>query len=249
MVPDEQRWLQTLGLGPGATWHQIEDAYRDLVKVWHPDRFQSDPALRPKAQEKLRALNAAYEQLRRLPRADPSTALARPPASADEPSLTPPEPLPRTKNIGMFTGALVAIAVVVGTFLFLDGRRGAGTADDGLLGTQRDAVTGTESPVTPDPVPRRVAPQPAERSGTEAPLSTEPPAPLPTSGTLAVSSQPIGATVYVDDRPVGKTPLTLSTIVPGVHRIRLELDAFPAWHSSVRIEAGSREKLLAIFEN
>ena len=150
------------------------------------------------------------------------------------------------KNIDIITGTLVATAVVVGAFLFLERRRDTATADDVLLGTSRDAVAGAESPVAPDPTSRRVAPGPAERDGTEAPLPT---APLPTSGTLAVFSQPNAATVYIDDRPVGKTPLTLTTVVPGVHRIRLELDNFPAWSSSVRIEAGSREKLLAIFEN
>jgi hypothetical protein len=71
---------------------------------------------------------------------------------------------------------------------------------------------------------------------------------LLTNATLAVASQPTAATVYVDDRPLGQTPLTLSTIEPGVRRIRLELDGHPVWSSSVRVEPGSREKLLAVFE-
>jgi hypothetical protein len=49
-----------LGLGPGATSVEVKEAYRDLVKVWHPDRFGSDPRLRGKAEDKLKQINNAY---------------------------------------------------------------------------------------------------------------------------------------------------------------------------------------------
>jgi hypothetical protein len=52
--------LDVLALRPGATAVEIKEAYRDLVKVWHPDRFGSDPRLRQKAEEKLKQLNKAY---------------------------------------------------------------------------------------------------------------------------------------------------------------------------------------------
>lgn len=38
-------------------------AYRDLVRVWHPDRFSEDPRLRKKAEDKVKELNVAYEGL------------------------------------------------------------------------------------------------------------------------------------------------------------------------------------------
>jgi hypothetical protein len=41
--------LKILGLEQGATPDEIKQAYRDLVKVWHPDRFGSDVRLRSKA--------------------------------------------------------------------------------------------------------------------------------------------------------------------------------------------------------
>ena len=34
-----------------------------MAKVWHPDRFVHDPRLQEKAQEKLKEINEAYEQL------------------------------------------------------------------------------------------------------------------------------------------------------------------------------------------
>jgi DnaJ domain len=55
--------LEVLALRPGASPLQIKEAYRDLVKVWHPDRFGSDARLRAKAEEKLQRINEAYRVL------------------------------------------------------------------------------------------------------------------------------------------------------------------------------------------
>jgi len=52
--------LEVLALRPGASAVEIKGAYRDLVKVWHPDRFGSDPRLREKAEDKLKQINEAY---------------------------------------------------------------------------------------------------------------------------------------------------------------------------------------------
>lgn len=49
-----------LDLKPGASPDEVKRAHRDLTKVWHPDRFGHDTALRTKAEEKLKAINAAY---------------------------------------------------------------------------------------------------------------------------------------------------------------------------------------------
>lgn len=66
MMSNEQsreRCLEVLGLAPEAAAHEIKAAYRDLAKVWHPDRFTHDPRLQQKAQEKLKEINDAYQQL------------------------------------------------------------------------------------------------------------------------------------------------------------------------------------------
>jgi Flp pilus assembly protein TadB len=52
-----------LDVRPGATAEELKRAHRDLAKVWHPDRFAGDPALRRKAEEKLKAINEAYETI------------------------------------------------------------------------------------------------------------------------------------------------------------------------------------------
>jgi hypothetical protein len=52
-----------LGVAPTASAQELKAAYRDLAKVWHPDRFSHDPRLQQKAQEKLKAINEAYDLL------------------------------------------------------------------------------------------------------------------------------------------------------------------------------------------
>lgn len=63
--------LQVLDLAPGATRKEIESTYRVLVKVWHPDRFQTDPKLKEAAEEKLKAINAAHAYLLSVPDGKP----------------------------------------------------------------------------------------------------------------------------------------------------------------------------------
>jgi hypothetical protein len=64
LLPNEA--LDVLALRPGATAAEIKEAYRDLVKVWHPDRFGSDQRLRRKAEEKLQEINRAYRVLQSI---------------------------------------------------------------------------------------------------------------------------------------------------------------------------------------
>ncbi len=55
--------LKVLALKPGSTPSEIKEAYRDLVKVWHPDRFGDDLRLREKAERQLQLINEAYRLL------------------------------------------------------------------------------------------------------------------------------------------------------------------------------------------
>jgi curved DNA-binding protein CbpA len=55
--------LQTLELPLSANKGEIKAAYHLLVKVWHPDRFQTDEKLKDAAEEKFKAITAAYRTL------------------------------------------------------------------------------------------------------------------------------------------------------------------------------------------
>ncbi len=60
MDPSVVEALKVLGLPPNATLKEIKLAYKDLVTVWHPDRFANNPRLHEKTSEKLKELNLAY---------------------------------------------------------------------------------------------------------------------------------------------------------------------------------------------
>ena len=60
---DIQRYYEVLELAPEASLEDVLQAYKDLVNVWHPDRFSKTPRLRGKAERKLKEVNEACEKL------------------------------------------------------------------------------------------------------------------------------------------------------------------------------------------
>lgn len=52
-----------LELEPGASRAEVREAYRDLARVWHPDRFASNPDLLARATARQQALNVAYQRI------------------------------------------------------------------------------------------------------------------------------------------------------------------------------------------
>lgn len=63
MLDDLHECYRMLEVEPGASLDEVKRSYRELVKVWHPDRFSHDPKLRDKAVDKLKKINRAYERL------------------------------------------------------------------------------------------------------------------------------------------------------------------------------------------
>jgi len=84
---DIRQSLEILGLESVASPEELKRAYRDLVKIWHPDRFHSNPGLGKIAGEKLKEINFAYKHLHAY--FDPSQSKrlrTSTPASQGEPS-------------------------------------------------------------------------------------------------------------------------------------------------------------------
>ncbi|MBG1271883.1 pentapeptide repeat-containing protein [Nostoc sp. WHI] len=88
-MSDLDRYYRVLELEPGATLEEVNQAYKDLVFVWHPDRIPKDNLrLHQKALDKLKAINEARDQLRSLKTKHPTTSHS--PASQQQtPSQTP----------------------------------------------------------------------------------------------------------------------------------------------------------------
>jgi hypothetical protein len=97
---EARRYLEQLGLAPGATVAEIKAAHRELVRRWHPDRFEADAGRRAEAEETIKGINAAYtwvlQHRRLLDRFEP------------EP---PPRP-PRPRRFGRWWIPVAALAGV-----------------------------------------------------------------------------------------------------------------------------------------
>ena len=53
-----------MGVSPSATDEQIKSAYRELARKYHPDNYVNNP-LADLAQEKMKEINEAYDQIQR----------------------------------------------------------------------------------------------------------------------------------------------------------------------------------------
>lgn len=58
---DIKKSFEILNLKSDASLADLKQTYRDLVNVWHPDRFQHNPRLKDKAEKQLLEINLAYQ--------------------------------------------------------------------------------------------------------------------------------------------------------------------------------------------
>ena len=90
--------LRILGLGREASVDEARRAYREQVKLWHPDRYSDNSALKALALRNVQDANRAWAYLRaRLPRSAPrphhqDAASTAPVRSGRQPMRTGPSP-------------------------------------------------------------------------------------------------------------------------------------------------------------
>ncbi|WP_246559612.1 pentapeptide repeat-containing protein [Leptothoe kymatousa] len=86
-MDDIAKAYTVLELEPGASLEDVNQAYKDLVFIWHPDRIPADNSrLRDKAQDKLKLLNEARSRLKQyLRHGSPKAAVGQPKASKYNP--------------------------------------------------------------------------------------------------------------------------------------------------------------------
>ncbi|AFY34580.1 pentapeptide repeat-containing protein [Calothrix sp. PCC 7507] len=84
-----ERYYRVLELEPGATLEEVNQAYKDLVFVWHPDRIPNENLrLKQKAQDKLKAINEARDRLRSSKVQHQATAYSPPHYQQQPPETT-----------------------------------------------------------------------------------------------------------------------------------------------------------------
>lgn len=63
-----------------------------------------------------------------------------------------------------------------------------------------------------------------------------------------MTSQPVGASVYVNNRLAGRTPLVMKAVPAGSRALRLSLDGYAAWSRGVSVVANQSTTITAELE-
>lgn len=94
---DTQQALDILGLSADPSLDEVKKAYREQVKLWHPDRYSNGSAMKNLAEKNIQDANLAYAWLkRRIPSASTAAKARqpRPPRRPCRPTPSAPAPDP-----------------------------------------------------------------------------------------------------------------------------------------------------------
>ena len=205
MSTDLCKAYELLGVKPGVSIKELKAAQRDLAKVWHPDRFQHDPRLQEKAQEKLKEINEAYDLLSsgKVPR--PQSAPPPPPQAAYyyEPERAQVATKHSTGSWKWVGVLLVFAAVFAFTTRSLLQRRHPVTEPESDARVQTDQEASTRTDARPRTDATRKLTRDGETAATEvdpnsSPVETQPAA-VPT---IAVTIDPQSGLLAKPDCPV-----------------------------------------------
>jgi len=210
-VNDElDKYHELLGLAPGASDQELKEAYRDLAKVWHPDRFSHDPRLQQKAQEKLKEINEAYVGLTSgrigsRPRPAPAPDKSPRPAPApDRPHSPAAVTVGRKRPRLVLPIALVFCAAFVAALFSLVPPGARPAPGRTPPPTQEEAQPSDKGQQLEGETRAAAASQPTrgkERAGRQLPAAEATPGGDPSSGTSVRQSRPM-PTVMVTIDPV-----------------------------------------------
>jgi hypothetical protein len=96
---------------------------------------------------------------------------------------------------------------------------------------------------------RAAGPKPA-RAAAVAPKAAQTTAAAPSNepkfhGTLSISSEPLGALVWVDGELIGPTPVVMKKVAAGSVVVRIESGGYERWSSAARVVANRETSILA----
>jgi serine/threonine protein kinase len=174
----------------------------------------------------------------------PNAANATRPAGSARTTVPPPA----------VAGRLLVRSTPAGARVVLDGRdvgetpltlrnipRGAHTvriARDGYVADERRVVVSAANPAPS----LTVALARARRAGEATSIPT---GPAQSMAALTVESRPAGASVYLDGKLIGRTPLQVREVAVGDRDLRLELEGYRRWSSTIHVAPGERRRVAA----
>jgi hypothetical protein len=196
----------------------------------------------------------------------PEFVLGRPKAEAAETIATTAAATARNRPAATAgqVGQLTLRSVPSSALVFVDGKasgrtptifrelaRGAHRIQvtrDGYTAVDRRVVIAQSGPSQTVTLRLPRAPLAVKTTPAAGPVRVAPATTDQVKGSVDVDSRPSGAKVFVDGRLVGKTPMMLSDVSVGDHAIRLELDGYARWSSSVRIVLNEQNRVTASLE-
>jgi hypothetical protein len=69
--------------------------------------------------------------------------------------------------------------------------------------------------------------------------------PAATTGGMTIDSRPTGASVSINGKPIGNTPLTINDLAPGDYQVVMTMTGFRTFTTTVRVVAGERVRAAA----
>lgn len=65
-------------------------------------------------------------------------------------------------------------------------------------------------------------------------------------GTIIISSEQTNASIYIDGKYAGTSPMTLTNILPGLHAVRIKKPGFKDWKMAVDVMPGKKHSVYAM---
>ena len=204
----------------------------------------------------------------------PAAAAEKPPAAAAPVETTPPRSAPRTEAAPTApttprTGTLTVRSSPDGANVTIDGKwlgRTPLTLEDVAFGTREVRVVRQGYAVAAEDVrlsatapsrslsfrlQRLPASPPARSAAAPKPAVTKPAAPSRAqgfTGAIYVDSLPRGASVFVNGRAAGTTPVLIPDVPVGSQIVRLQLEEHRTWSTTTRVVAGQQVKVSGSLE-
>lgn len=142
-------------------------------------------------------------------------------------------------------GVAVIVGVVVASVAYLVLPRRPGPAPSASVATPEPRrEPAARSPAVPDapptPAPRVTAPR-AARKPAPAAAESAPAAEARELGTLRITTDVPGASVFIDRQFVGTAPVTAENVKPGTHQLNVTAEGFDGIARSIDVEPGPRD--------
>jgi len=105
---DTAKALEILGLAGNPSPTDIKRAYRQQVKIWHPDRYSAGTTLKQLAERNIQDANLAYAFLKQPPPAAPRVqrSAANPAQAPSDQPPPPPTPSPAQRSLRFLAAIL-----------------------------------------------------------------------------------------------------------------------------------------------